>query len=362
MDAKLVTVAIHTYEKAQSLKKLLESEGIETHIHNVNEDEPTISAGVRVRINDKDLTKALSIIVSTIKEDDDISNDRVVDKQKILVPLDFSDYSMRACFFAFKLAHSIQAEVTIFHTYYTPEFGTIPILDAADDETIRIEKKIKSDIENLKNLIKRKVSNGELPNIKYNTHVKEGIPEEEIIKFSKEYHPSLIIMGTRCQARKEQDLIGSVTAEVIERSIIPVFAIPEDIELKNETDIKNIGFVTNFNGNDLIAFERMMTMFSSFKSKIFFIHIDSERNKWNEIKLVGIKEYFTKQYPDVETEICLIKGKDLVDCLDDFILDNNINLISINKRKRNVISRIFNPSVTRKLVFHAKTTTLIYNV
>ena len=34
-DEKLVTVAIHTYEKAQILKSILESEGIPTVIHGV---------------------------------------------------------------------------------------------------------------------------------------------------------------------------------------------------------------------------------------------------------------------------------------------------------------------------------------
>ncbi len=365
MEEKLVTVAIHTYEKAQMLKKLLESEGIETFIHNVNLDEPsTFSAGVRVRINERDLTKALSIIVKTIKADEDISNEKKIDnKQKVLIPIDFSDYSMHALFFAFKMAYSIKAEVTIFHTYYTPAFGNIAILDSTnDDETIRIEKKLKSDLDNLKNILKRKISGGELPNIVYKTIIKEGIPEEEIFKYCREYNPSLIIMGTRCESRKEQDLIGSVTAEVIERSTAPVFAIPEDIKLTGFEGIKNIAFVTNFNGNDLIAFERMMALMEKFTFKIFFIHIDSDHNKWNEIKLVGIKEYFTKQYPSIETEICLIKGNDIIRSLDKFINENNIDLVSVNKRKRNVISRLFNPSVTRKMIFHAKTPMLIYNV
>ena len=363
MEDNLVTVAIHTYEKAQMLKKLLENEGIEAHIHNVNIDESTLSAGVRVRIKESDLTKALSIISNIIKEEEDISNEKSIHgENKVLVPVDFSDYSMRACDFAFQLAHSIKAEVTIFHTYYTPAFGNIPILDVADDETLRIEKKIQADLDNLKNILKRKIDKGELPSIRYRTLIKEGIPEEEIIKFSKDNNSSLIVMGTRCKTRKEQDLIGSVTAEVIERSSTPVFAIPEDALLTNFDDIKNIAFVTNFNGNDLIAFERMMSMMKNFSFKIFFVHIDSNHTKWMEIKLVGIKEYFTKQYPNLETEICLIKGKDMIECLDGFIIENNIDLVSINKRKRNVISRLFNPSVTRKMVFNARTTMMIYNV
>ena len=48
-DEKLVTVAIHTYEKAQILKSILESEGIPTVIHGINLIEPTIAGSVRVR-------------------------------------------------------------------------------------------------------------------------------------------------------------------------------------------------------------------------------------------------------------------------------------------------------------------------
>ena len=42
MEKQLVTLAIHTYEKAQILKTLLESEGIATYIHNVNQIQPVM--------------------------------------------------------------------------------------------------------------------------------------------------------------------------------------------------------------------------------------------------------------------------------------------------------------------------------
>ena len=62
MEDKLVTLAIHTFEKAQILKTMLETEGIEVYIHNVNQIQPVVSAGVRVRIKESDLPHALRII------------------------------------------------------------------------------------------------------------------------------------------------------------------------------------------------------------------------------------------------------------------------------------------------------------
>ncbi len=62
VERRLITVAIHTYEKAVALKALLESEGVETILQNVNLEHPVVSAGMRVRIHEDDLPLALRII------------------------------------------------------------------------------------------------------------------------------------------------------------------------------------------------------------------------------------------------------------------------------------------------------------
>ena len=117
MEDKLVTLAILTYAKAQILKNVLEAEGIEAYIHNVNLIQPVISSGVRVRIKESDLPHALQIIESStwlaediVKEQEESNKERNKQK-KVLIPVDFSDYSLKACQFGFSFAKSINAEV-----------------------------------------------------------------------------------------------------------------------------------------------------------------------------------------------------------------------------------------------------------
>ena len=62
MEDKLVTLAIHSYDRAIILKSMLESEGVEAFIQNVNILIPQSSEGVRVRIKESDLSKALKIV------------------------------------------------------------------------------------------------------------------------------------------------------------------------------------------------------------------------------------------------------------------------------------------------------------
>ena len=56
---RFITLAIHTYEKAIALKALLEREGVNSILNNVNLTAPAVSSGVRVRIKEKDLPLAL---------------------------------------------------------------------------------------------------------------------------------------------------------------------------------------------------------------------------------------------------------------------------------------------------------------
>lgn len=368
MEDKLVTVAIHTYEKAQILKHLLENEGIETYIHNVNLIQPVVSAGVRVRIKESDLPKALAIIEEVNKLYERDLEKKQGKQNKILVPVDFSDYSYRACEMAFHFAAKMNdSEITIMHTYFSGLYSSIPVGNAfnyetTDEETvIKIIKKVHADIEGLSKQLKEKIKNEILPSVPFFTILKEGIPEEEILKFSKEYEPSLIMMGTRGKNHKELDLIGSVTAEIIDRSIFPLFAIPEDVQYKDFTKIKNIAYATSFEQKDLIAFQKMMDFLSPFNVIIHFIHISQDNDAWSEIKLAGIKEYFKKNYPTLETEYHLIQGTDVLESLDNFIAQNKIDVIALNTHKRNIFSRLFNPSFARKMIFHAKTPMLIFH-
>lgn len=373
MEDKLITLAILTYAKAQILKNVLENEGIEAYIHNVNLIQPVISSGVRLRIKESDLPHALQIIESSAWLSEDIikgkesSSERNKEKRKVLIPIDFSNYSLKACQFGFSFANAINSEVVLLHAYFSPIYvPTIPYGTDNFNFQIEREESVKSMIETVHNelnklsdTIKKKVESGEFPNIKYTCILRDGIPEEEILRYAKEYNPQIIIMGTRGRSQKDIDLIGSVTAEVIERSKSFVYAIPEHTPLKTFNDIKKVAFVTNFDQRDLIAFDSLINTFKSFHFAVSFIHLSTDNDAWNEIKLAGIKDYFQKQYSKLELYYNVVKEDNILNNLDNYVKEENIDVICITNYKRNIFARLFNPSIARKMIFHANTPILV---
>ncbi|SHE84813.1 Nucleotide-binding universal stress protein, UspA family [Bacteroides faecichinchillae] len=370
MEDKLVTLAILTYTKAQILKNVLENEGIETYIHNVNQIQPVVSSGVRLRIKESDLPRVLKITESSTWLAESIvgEKDPKIEKQsnKILIPVDFSDYSIKACEFGFKLANVEDSEVILLHVYFTPiyasslPYGDVFNYQIGDEESVKIIiQKVHSDLEILSDKIKKKIASGEFPNIKYTCILREGIPEEEILRYVKEQHPKVIIMGTRGKNQKDIDLIGSVTAEVIERSRTAVLAIPENTPFKQFNDAKRIAFLTNFDQRDLIAFETFFNAWKAFHFSVSFIHLAESKDTWNEIKLAGIKEYFHKQYPGLEIHYDVVMNDNLLKGLDQYIKDHQIDIITMTSYKRNIFARLFNPGIARKMLFHSDTPLLV---
>ena len=374
-EDKLITLAILTYSKAQILKSVLESEGIESYIHNVNLIQPVISSGVRVRIKESDLPRALKIIESSSWLSAEVLDEKSADSKseevpKVLVPVDFSNYSLKACDFGFDVASRMHAEVVLLHVHFTPFYipdllqvkDNYHIPSAHDATTVRgMIENVNKQLNQLSKDVAEKIEKGEYPNVKYTCVLREGIPEEEILYYIRQEKPLIVVMGTRGEHQKDLDLIGSVTAEVIERSRSFVYAIPENAPKKSLKDTRKIAMFTSFDQRDLIAFDSLITTFKDNQFEVSFIHVNSheEKRTWNEIKLAGIKEYFKKQYPQLEFTYLNIDEEHLLGNLDKFVQDNGIDVICTSNYRRNIFARLFNPSIARKMLFHSNTPILI---
>ena len=372
MEDRLITLAIHTFEKAQMLKMILESEGIEVYIHNVNQIQPVISAGVRVRIKESDLPHALRVIEdakwmenANAEEEEEKAKEAKSKRKRVLVPVDFSDYSLKACEIAINYAHKMNAEVMIMHAYYSIYYpSAIPLGDtlayqANEESTRQMLERVQGDMASICSEIDAKMEKGELPTVKYDYTLREGLPEEEIIAYGKEYRPDIIIMGTRGKDQKDIDLIGSVTGEVIEMNKVPVLAIPENVPFNDLDAVKNIAFATSFSQRDLIAFDRFMEVIKGYDVHIHLFNISTSRDEWNEIRLTGVREYFQRQYPEANITYTVLDDGDLLLAIEKFVRDEQIDLIALTTYRRNILARILNPSIAKKMLFHTDTPLLV---
>lgn len=144
---------------------------------------------------------------------------------RILVPIDFSEYSKMALEYATKFAKQFNSELILVYVIepivYPSDFGLgqIPI----NQVDFEIQSKAE---EELQKLIQEKIP----ADVKASYDVKTGKPFLEIIYAAKEHKCDLIIIATHGHTGIEHILFGSTAEKVVRKSSVPVLVVREHKE------------------------------------------------------------------------------------------------------------------------------------
>jgi nucleotide-binding universal stress UspA family protein len=150
--------------------------------------------------------------------------------KKILVPIDFSDYSKSALKYAVNFAKKFNAELYLIYVVepiiYPPDFSmgqiAIPTLDLGMD---------KRAFEELNKLAEKEIPKELIAN----TIVKTGKPFIEFIESAEEENIDLIIIATHGHTGMEHILFGSTAEKVVRKAPCPVLTLREPIKGYNFT-------------------------------------------------------------------------------------------------------------------------------
>lgn len=145
--------------------------------------------------------------------------------KKILVPIDFSDYSKQALRYTVTFAKNFNAKIYMIYVIepmiYPADFSMGQIAIPSSD--INIDTRAKEELETLaKNEIK--------PEINYDILIKTGKPFVEIIESAADLDVDLIIIATHGHTGMEHLLFGSTAEKVVRKAPCPVLTLREPIK------------------------------------------------------------------------------------------------------------------------------------
>jgi nucleotide-binding universal stress UspA family protein len=173
---------------------------------------------------------------------------------------------------------------------------------------------------------------------------------EEIKNACNENNIDLVVMGTKGAGGLKEVLVGSNTGSLIHSTDCPVLAVPEEAVFKG---LNHIVFATNMLKDDIQSIRNIIRLFGSMQPKITLLHIEDGHQRDAE---AAVTNWFrtevlpTINYPSLEVEV--IPETDIIKTLHTFLDDHKADLLVTATRKRNLIERIFDRSITHKLVYH----------
>lgn len=368
---RLITVAIHTYDKAAALKHLLESEGVNATLQNVNLSTPVMSAGVRVRIAEADLPLALRIIENPEIFVPEIS-DAPREHHTILVPVDFTDKSVNAARVAFSLASKAGSKVVLLNSFLVPHsnplmsMGDSLTIDAADSEAEDVEvsvvmaKAARRQMRQLEQQLRSEIKRGELPAVRTSSVLVEGVPEECIGRYVKE-HPEvrLLVMGTRSAEKKANDMAGSITAEVLDSCRVQALTVPEGRGFHSLDDVNRLSILSHLEQEDFLALDavnRLMPIDKAVDVKVICMPNDKYSKATNDAARRALEEYCAEHFPHYTFSL-VEHDKNRAD-----LEVEDTDLVVVPSRKKNIFARLFNPGAAHRLLFHTDLPLLVIPV
>lgn len=370
MDDKFITLAIHTDEHAVALKNLLEAHSITVKLQRYVPSKAPIAVGVRVMIHEKDLPMALRVTESLerLSTFSSFNPENILSGHKgdLLLPVDFNDYSICAVKAGFDLAKFLHLQPVILHAYPSPTFSPSFSLDEASgldtgnsleeeyDEVVigndiqkQSRKRMKEFIEKVHDMQHQ----GSLPDIHFKAIMEDGVAEDVIKEYCRVTVPELVVMVTREKKKKGEQLIGSVTAEVLDDCRVPVLSIPENCNFTLVKEVKEAIYLCNLDQHDIICMDTFMRMFEFPDITVTLIPIVEKQQKNLNNKLLRLKNYFSTTYPTAHFITAILSQKDFMADFNNYESQKGTQLIIVPNRKKNAFLRLFNPGIAHKLLF-----------
>jgi nucleotide-binding universal stress UspA family protein len=140
--------------------------------------------------------------------------------QRILLPTDFSSFSVTATRYACELATRFDAELHVLHTLEvhlssTPGFGMGLALPTYIQESRAAAEKALTSVLDPQWVVGRKVVQA----------VIEGSPKVEIVRYARKHEIDLIVLATHGRTGLAHVIIGSVAESVVRTAPCPVLTV-----------------------------------------------------------------------------------------------------------------------------------------
>ena len=277
--------------------------------------------------------------------------------KNILVPVDFSHASNVALRYTAELARSLKATVRLLHVHTPTISRNNPMSYLVTEERQRAENENHAKLRALIDSLGERYSS-----VKWETSVESGAIAEVILSSAKK-DTDMIAMGTQGISSIGKILLGTNTAEIIEKSNCPVLAIPVSTRPYAPKDIL---YATDYAAGDWESAKVLTEMARLLNATITYLHVtgeddedelDKEREQIDEFT----REIKTKtEFPRINSRI--ISDHNVFMGLDSVLQDSAVDLICLSTRRRSLIEKLYNPSVTSRMAIYTQIPLLAFKL
>ncbi|MBP2831470.1 universal stress protein [Aquimarina sp. U1-2] len=278
--------------------------------------------------------------------------------KKILVPVDFSEYSEYALHVAATIAKAQQAEIIALHMLGLSEavFTKNEGQDVA--EAVYYMKLAE---QRFTTFLDKEYLHG----IKISEMVQNYKVFSEMNTVAKANAIDLIVMGSHgVSGLREEVFIGSNTEKVVRTSEVPVLVIKNSIE---DFKIENVVFACDFRMENLQVYQKAMKLFESMKAKVHLLYVNLPGDQFRNSSDMEdhVKEFLFKAEAGQlhrHDDVVYYNDYTVEDGVFNFSNKVNADVIAIPTHGRRGLAHFFSGSIGEDIANHADKPVLTFKI
>lgn len=268
--------------------------------------------------------------------------------KKYLVPTDFSNNAGLALRYAFEMAKSQGAEVHVLSVLSMPP--------STSGITGSLSIRMKEDAQkNMTALIEQM----EVKDCVVHPYIREGSTVNTIVDIADDIEAACIVMGTKGSSDVDNVILGSIASKVISKANVPVVAVPKSCEFNG---LNKVIYASDFNKSGAKVAEKLLDFSADFGTRIDILHIYKPDVEPPLEELREIKEALSGHLDSRTIKFHLHKNADIREGIVDFIDAAEPDMLAMVTKKRGLIGKIFDPSITRRVAMSVDIPLISYRV
>jgi len=265
-----------------------------------------------------------------------------------LVPIDFSETSKNAARYAAHISTLVpDSHLILYNVFDSLEYGSdsSPLGTDAEEDAGR-HKIMELALESVKT------------EISAITSARISVVAEEnnrfldtLEKYVKANNIQLIIMGITGSTRLGQIFMGSNTLNLVKRGLAPVIIVPPHAHSQSA---KNVMLLTDFKDiENTIPVDTVKTVLNLFNPRLHIVNVDHEHYVQVSEEYKAERAKLEAMLSGYQPEFYFIRLFDFMDAINQFVVDNKIDLILTFPRKHSFLGNVFKTTSTTQLAYHS---------
>jgi len=170
-------------------------------------------------------------------------------------------------------------------------------------------------------------------------------------KLARHSDAQLIVMGITGKSKLEQVFLGSNTLKMVERNICPVLIVPPTAQF---FEIKNVCLLSDFKDvQGSVPDVPIKNVLNLFRPSLHIVNVNSEHYVSLTQEFMAERSRMLEMFQGYKPEFYFIGTFDLLDTVQTFVADKNIDMLITIPRNHSFFGSLFKTSNTKRLVYES---------